>query len=66
MICVDTFSKLTTIVLLPGAKNDTAGVAAGLMEAFVKMGCYPAGQKPRLPKTIYSDSESAPTSKEIQ
>ena len=66
LICVDTFSKLTTVVLLPGAKKDTAGVAAGLMEAFVKMGYYLAGQKPRLPKTIYSDSESALTSKEIQ
>ena len=30
------------------------------------MSCRPAGEKQRLPKTIYSDSESALTSKEIQ
>jgi len=65
LICVDTFSKYASVVLLPRVLKKTENIAAGLLEALKEMGCYDKDKEGHLLKTIYSDSEGGLVSKEM-
>ena len=56
MVCVDIFSKLAAVV--PLMSKDTGDVAAGILESLNKMG--------RKPQIIYTDDETALSSKAIK
>ena len=66
LICVDTFSKYVSVVLLPEGRKTTPHIAAALMESLNEIGCYDEEKGGKLPYTIYSDPEGGLVSNEIQ